>query len=211
MSYADESVLGPIEMNDDDLKTPVELLQDLLKREGLTPVQFGRRMGYTHPHQDAYKILTLGQFGVHKQRRVAREFGLPLDYFQNPAETKQRDEYLRRTYADFLKHDVAKDCDADTLETIRLMPFPKKLPTLRSYVGVALALLGRYTEAQIARSLADADELLEMAKEEEPPRAKTLSRARPKKASASAKSSTAAKKPSTKKATKPKNKSKPRR
>lgn len=151
MLYADASVLLS-----QGMKTTKELVDEALAKAGMTPTELGVRLGYKNGYQAYHKLFvskTL-RFAPDKQAEVADILGLPKTHFQAPDLTERRELYIRRTFLEFLKTDVAKGLDAETLRTIERIPFTgEKLPTVALYQSLALAMGGHYSTEQLDSAL----------------------------------------------------------
>lgn len=139
------------------MKTLEELINEALSREGMTPTELGKRLGYVNGYQGFHDLFISKRtkFTRRRQEQVADILNLPKDHFEAPDKTEARRAYIQQQFLEFLQTDIARELDAETLRTIERIPFAgSRLPTKLLYQHIALAMQGHYSMAQVDEALA---------------------------------------------------------
>jgi hypothetical protein len=151
MLYADASVLLS-----QGMKTAKELVDEALLKAGMSPTELGQKLGYKNGFQGYYRIFVSNKikFTPERQRRVEELLRLPHGHFAAPELTEKRELYVRRTFEQFRKTEIARALDQESLKTLESIPFNgAKLPTVELYQALALAMGGHYSTQQLDAAL----------------------------------------------------------
>jgi hypothetical protein len=138
-----------------------ELLDEALVEARKSKSDLGRDfMGRkSNPYQGYYDLVNPEK----RQLRVTPELldllcawlGKPKGHFGDPDTSASRAAYIRRTFAEFLATDIARETPPDILEIIEHIPFNgQKLPTKDLYQAIAIAMRGgKYTASELLHAV----------------------------------------------------------
>jgi hypothetical protein len=150
MLYVDASTLLT-----QGMATIKRIVDQRLEELGLEKTELGRRLGYKNPYLGYYQLVSSDRVKLsdEKLERIAEALEWPRDHFKDPAKTIDREAYVRDIFEQFMKTDVARAADPETLSIIKSMKWLGKwLPSVKLYQAVVLAMEGRYTAAELAQS-----------------------------------------------------------
>lgn len=148
-----------------DMATPKEMVDDRLAELGWSKTEFAKKLGYT-TYQGYHDLFGSQRTKLtdEKLAQIAEVLEWPRDHFKDPNKTIEREEFVRKTFAKYMRSEVGLKSDAETNKILESMRWVGKfLPSVRLYQAVALAMEGKYTPEQLvgALELAEADEASE--------------------------------------------------
>lgn len=170
MPHADEADLFAELMNF-IAKSPQQLLRELLEEKGLRNVDLGKMLGLRNPSLAVTGMLADDKpgkprrFGAPRQRKVAKLFGLPPDYFTSATIGAKLDAHRRSMWRQFTESPVAALLSPEQGEIVKWIcdEAPLRKPYLNASFlkAVALALLDpdRYTSEELVFAAQENEEL----------------------------------------------------
>lgn len=132
-------------------KRPGEMLEALLLQRGITPTEFGRRMGSNYLLARRWIKGEGFDRSVRNQAKAAKEFGVPPNYFRSPDLAERRETIRRREFERFCTTELGQSMSVEeyaSLNSIQL--FVDAVPTV-AYYQIQLGLLRN----NLPRSVAD--------------------------------------------------------